>query len=95
MGFCVCFLFCFYTIHCVLYGKHLVGEERAVVFLMSCDCFLFAFLNGVMVGLQCVIVEFSDHNHFLFSELFSFYFVFLKLAFTFLEDIMFFFSLCS
>ena len=57
-----------------LFCNHLEEEERAgcfafVVLRMPCCCDVLRLCPIVpLVGLQCVIVVFSDHTHFLFHE---------------------------
>ena len=74
VGFCVCSMFCC-TLLCVLIvlqsscweterERERAGCFSLFVFLVSCD-FMQLFLTVPWVGLQCVIVVFSDHAYLL------------------------------
>ena len=68
MGFCVCSIFC-----CALIGllSSLVGKRELDALLCSSSwsfvivIALLLFLAVPWVGLQCLIVAFSDHTHLL------------------------------
>ena len=73
MGFCVCSMFCC-ALFCVLsiFAIILIGKKAPIALLCSSSwCLviiivLLLFLVVPWVGLQCVIVAFTDHTHLLF-----------------------------
>ena len=76
-GFCVCLCFC-YALRCVLSSFAIIlkrKRELVVLLLLSYGCLgtvnvMWLFLTTAWVGLQCVVVVFSDHIHLFFSRTF-------------------------
>ena len=69
VGFCVCSMFCC-TLLCVRssFAIILMGKrERWSLYVVWPPGVLWLFITVPWVGLQCVIVVFSDHAHLLFS----------------------------
>ena len=68
IGFCVCSMFCC-TLLCVLSGLAIILMRKRVLVALLClsPGVLLLFLTVPWVGLQCVILVFSDHTHLLLS----------------------------